>query len=125
MKECLIDVLNSHDTVLHVFPIAAEKQDRALTETECVQEAIKAAALLRLVPEAETPGLHGRVHVGRGGQLTPYGDVLEIRRQSQERAEERVRTRAYFLWRQEGCPGNRAEEHWRQACEIEGHNALS
>ena len=102
MKECLIDVLNGHDTVLHVFPIAAEDQDHALTETECVQEAIKAASLLRLVPEPETGDLHGRVHVGRGGQLTPYGD---------------------FLWRQEGCPENRAEEHWRQACGIEGHNA--
>ena len=122
MKECLIDVLNAHDTVLHVFPIAMEDQDRALSEAECVQEAIKAATHLRLVPEAEAEGLHARVHVGRGGQLTPYGDVLEIRRQSQERAEEHVRTRAYFLWQQEGCPKNRAEEHWHQACEIEGHN---
>ena len=123
MKEHLIDVLNARDTVLHVFPIAAEDQDHVLTETECVQEAVKTATLLHLVPEAETEGLHGRVHVGRGGQLTPYGDVLEIRRQSQERAEEHVRTRAYFLWRQEGCPENRAEEHWRRACGIEGHNA--
>ena len=123
MKECLIDVLNARDTVLHVFPIAAEDQDHVLTETECVQEAIKVATHLRLVPEAETGGLHGRVHVGRGGQLTPYGDVLEIRRQSQERAEERVRTRAYFLWRQEGCPENRAEEHWRQAYGIEAPHA--
>ena len=124
MKECLIDVLNAHDTVLHVFPIAAEDQDHALTEAECVQEAIKAATLAHLVPEPEMGRLHGRVHVGRGGQLTPYGDVLEIRRQSQERAEERVRTCAYFLWRQEGCPENRAEEHWHQASAIEGHNAL-
>ena len=125
MKECLIDVLNAHDTVLHVFPIATEAEDRALTDAECVHEAIKAATLLRLVPEAETPSLHGRVHVGRGGQLTPYGDVLETRRQAQERAEEHVRTRAYFLWRQEGCPENRAEAHWRQACLIEAHNASS
>lgn len=125
MKEHLIDVLNAHDTVLHVFPIATEAEDRAQAEAECVQEAIKAATLLRLVPEAETPSLHGRLHIGRGGQLTPYGDVLEIRRQSQERAEAHVRTRAYFLWQQEGCPENRAEEHWRQACKIESINAAS
>jgi len=125
MKECLVDVLNARDTVLHVFPIAKDGHHSALTDAECVQEAMKAATLLRLVPEAEEDGLRGRVHVGRGGQLAPFGDVLEIRRQSQERAEQHVRTRAYFLWRQEGCPANRAEEHWHQACGIEGHNLPS
>jgi hypothetical protein len=51
-----------------------------------------------------------------------YNGLSEVRWQSRERAEQRIRTRAYFLWRQEGCPGDRAEAHWYQACEIEGHN---
>lgn len=125
MKECLVDVLNARDTVLHVFPIAVENQDGAPKDAECVQEALKAATRLHLVPDSEVEGLHARMHVGRGGPLAPFGDVLEVRHQSQERAEQHVRTRAYFLWRQEGCPENRAEEHWHQACEIEGHSSPS
>ena len=122
MKECLVDVLNANDTVLHVFPIVTGDQDGALKEAECIKEAVKAAARLHLVPESEAGSLRARVHVSRGGQLAPFGDALEIRRQSQERAEQRICTRAYFLWQQAGCPENRAEEHWYQACEIEGQN---
>jgi len=29
--------------------------------------------------------------------------------------DERVRERAYFLWREAGCPEGRAEEFWRRA----------
>ncbi len=122
MQECLVDVLNARDTVLHVFPIAMKDKDGAANEAECVQEALKVAADQQLVPETEMDGLHARVHVSRGGQLTPYGDVLEVRRQSRERAEQQIRTRAYFLWQQEGCPEDRADEHWRQACEIEAYS---
>jgi Protein of unknown function (DUF2934) len=125
MKECLVDVLNGRDTVLHVFPIAVEERDSVPKDAECLQEAMKVATDLHLVPEEETDGLHARMHVSRGGQLAPFGDVLEVRHQSQERAEQHVRTRAYFLWQQEGCPENRAEEHWYQACELEGHSSPS
>lgn len=120
MKECLIDVLNARDTVLHVFPIAVEERDGTPKAVDPEREALKLAALLHLVPEAEAASLHARPHVGRGGQLTPYADVLETRRQMRERTERRVRERAYFLWRQEGCPDGRAEEHWHRAREIEG-----
>lgn len=123
MKECLIDVLNARDTVLHVFPIAVEDRDGTPKAVDPEREALKLAALLHLVPDAEADGLHARRHVGRGGQLTPYGDVLETRRQMRERAEWRIRERAYFLWRQEGCPDGRAEEHWHRAREIEGEAA--
>jgi hypothetical protein len=125
MKECLVDVLNAHDTVLHVFPIAVEDRGDTPKDAKCIQEAMKVAIDLHLVPEAEAAGLHARMHVSRGGQLTPFGDVLEVRRESQERAEQRIRTRAYFLWQQEGCPENRAEEHWHRACKIEGHSSAS
>ncbi len=117
MNERLIDVLNAHDRVLHVFPIAVEDQANAEQEAKCKQEALKAATHLQLVPEAEMGSLHARMHVSRGGQLTPFSDVLQIR------AEQRLRTRAYFLWQLEGFPENRADENWHQACEIERHGA--
>ena len=58
------------------------------------------------------------MHVSRGGQLTPFGDALLVKRQADERAEEHVRTRAYFLWQEAGCPDDRAEEHWHKAREA-------
>ena len=121
MKECLVDVLNARETVLHVFPIAVEDQDGTPKTVDPEREALKLATLLQLVPEAEIEGLHARPHVGRGGQLMPYSDALNTRCQMEERAEQRIRERAYFLWQQESCPENRAEEYWRRACEIEGN----
>lgn len=34
----------------------------------------------------------------------------------QTEVEQRIRLRAYWLWRREGSPKGRADEHWRQAC---------
>lgn len=33
--------------------------------------------------------------------------------------ERRIRERAYFLWKAEGCPEGRAEAHWELACRLE------
>lgn len=123
MKECLVDVLNAHDRVLHVFPITVEDQDGAAQEAECVQKALRAAARLQLVAETETENLKARMHVSRGGQLSPVSDVLQVRQESQERAEQRTRIRAYFLWQQEGRSESCADEYWRQACKIERHGS--
>lgn len=122
MKECLVDVLNARDTVLHVFPIALEDQDGTPLVVNAEGEALKQAGLMHLVPEAETEGLHARPHIGRGGQLTPYGDVLETEYQMLERAEQRVRERAYLLWQQEGRLENGTEEYWHRAREAEGND---
>jgi hypothetical protein len=121
MKECLVDVLNGRGTLLHVFPVVVENQDGTAKAVDPEHEALKLAALAQLVPEAEAETLRARTHVGRGGPLTPYSDVLETRLQELRRAEQHVRERAYFLWRQEGCPGNRAEEHWHRARETESN----
>ena len=123
MKECLVDVLNDRGTVLHVFPIAVEDQNGAPKAVDPEQEALRLAALVQLVPEAEA--LRARPHVSRGGPLTPYGDALELKLQKLDRTEQRIRQRAYLLWQQEGCPENRADEHWRRACELEQHNGLA
>ena len=120
MRECLVDVLNARETVLHVFPIVVEDEDGRSKRVDPEREALKLASDLDLVPEAEVESLHARLHVSRGGPLMPYGDVLVTRRQMQERAEQRIRERAYLLWQQEGCPENRAEEYWHRAREIEG-----
>lgn len=119
MKECLVDVLNDKGTVLHVFPVAVEDQDGTPKAVNPEREALKLAALMQLAPEEEAATLHTRPHVSRGGPLTPYGDVLELRLQKFERAEQRIRERAYFLWQQDGCPENRADAHWHRACELE------
>lgn len=120
MKECLVDVLDDKGTVLHVFPIPVEGQDGAPKAVNPEREALKLAALMQLAPEEEVAtALHARPHVSRGGPLTPYGDVLELRLQKFERAEQRIRERAYFLWRREGCPEGRADEHWHRARDLE------
>ncbi len=60
----------------------------------------------------------------RGGSLTPYGDVLETRLQGLNRIEQRIRERACFLWQQDGCSENRADEHRRRACDIERNKGV-
>jgi hypothetical protein len=122
MKNCLVDVLNDRGTVLHVFPIAVEDQNGTPKAADPEQEALRLAASMQLASETDAEALHARLHVSRGGQLMPYSDVVETRRQQLERIERRIRERAYFLWRQEGCPENRADELWRRACEFEGNN---
>ena len=35
--------------------------------------------------------------------------------------EQAIREAAYFIWKREGCPDDRAEEHWHRAtAEIDG-----
>ena len=118
MKDCLVDVLNQRDTVLHVFPIAVENQDGTPRTVDAEQEALTLAAQMQLA--AETEVLHARPHVCRSGPLMPYGDVAVVKHEMRERAEQRIRERAYFLWQQEGCSENGADEYWHQAREVEG-----
>jgi len=117
MKDCLVDVLNARDTVLHVFPIALENHDGTQKTVDPVQEALELAAHLHLAPEHEV--LHARPHICRSGPLMPYGDVLKTKHEMFERTQQRIRERAYFLWQQDGRTENRADEHWRQANEVE------
>ena len=122
MKNCLIDVSNDRGTVLHVFPIATDGEDGTPKVKNPEQEALKLAAAMHLVPEDEVSALHTKPHVTRGGQLAPYGDALETKRQQLERIDRRIRERAYFLWQEAGCPEHQADELWREASQFEGNN---
>ena len=124
MKECLIDVLNARDTVLQVIPVAVENQDGDPNAVDAEHEALRLAASMELVSEAEAEGLHARPHVSRGGQLTPYDAAARTLHRMVEKNAEHIQVRAYFLWQHEGCLQNRADAHWHQACELESHKAL-
>lgn len=115
MNERLVDVLNARETVVHVFPIPIEGQQ----DNDPERKAVELAKQLQLVPEEEAGGLHARPHVCRGGQLLPYGDALETKLQCQQRAEQCVRERAYFLWENDGRPDNKADEYWYRARQIQ------
>ena len=115
MKQCLIDVLNVRNTLLHVFSIPVEDEEGNPKSVDPQHEALRLAVLLQLVPDREADGLHARPHVSRGGALQPFGDVLRARRQLEERVERHVPRRVNFVPLQRGCPKNWAEDQWQWA----------
>jgi hypothetical protein len=113
--ERLVDVLDSSGAVIHTYPItlgqAADDTDEAAYEAK----ALEAAANGRLVSDAELGSLSARIHIGRGGQMAPYGDDVASSSETKSGLEQSVRERAYFLWEQDGRPAGRAEEYWHRA----------
>ena len=63
--------LKAGSKVLHTFPvtICGSAEDHAFKE-----KALEAAGNAKLVPNHELGGLDAKMHVSRGGQLTPFGD---------------------------------------------------
>jgi Protein of unknown function (DUF2934) len=115
MTERLVDVINSSGAVLHTYPITLGALDNAPDDAEYEAKALEAAAHGRLVPDAELGSLTARIHVGRGGQMAPYGDNVEKSSETKLGLEQSVRERAYLLWEKDGCPEGRAEEYWHRA----------
>jgi hypothetical protein len=115
MTERLVDVINSSGAVLHTYPITLGDLDNAAPDAEYEAKALEAAAHGRLVPDAELGRLTARIHIGRGGQMAPYGDVVEQSSETKLGLEQAVRERAYLLWEKEGRPEGRAEEYWHRA----------
>jgi hypothetical protein len=115
--ERLVDVLDSSGAVIHTYPItlgqAADETDDAAYEAK----ALEAAAHGRLVSDAELQSLSARIHIGRGGQMAPYGDDVTSSSETRSGLEQSVRERAYFLWEQDGRPAGRAEKYWHRALE--------
>ncbi len=69
----------------------------------------------KLVPDQELENLNARMHVSRGGQLTPYGDPLGVLAETKAGLDQFVRELAYLLWEQAGRPEGRADDFWHQA----------
>ena len=112
MPERLVDVERKGAELLHTFPVAVSPP--ADEEEAFKQKALEAAAHAKLVPNEELETLTAKMHVSRGGQLTPYGD-RHGRAGGNQGGSGPVRARAaYFLWEKAGRPEGRADEFWRQ-----------
>ena len=113
MPERLVDVGRRGTEVLHTFPVTTTAPS---TEEEAFKEkALEAAANAKLVPNEELESLNAKMHVARGGQLTPYGDPHGVLAETKSGLDQVVRERAYLLWEQAGRPDGRANDFWHQA----------
>jgi hypothetical protein len=113
MAERLVDVKKRGSRLLHTFPVTTSALP---TEEEPYkQKALEAAANAKLVPNEELESLDARIHAGRGGQLTPFGDPHGVLAETKEGLDQVVRERAYLLWEQAGCPEGGTDDFWHQA----------
>ncbi len=112
MPERLVDVETQASKVLHTFPvtITAPSVDEAFKE-----KALEAAANAHLVPNEELGSLNAKMHISRGGQLTPYGDSHGVLAETKAGLDQVVRERAYALWDHAGRPNGRADDFWHEA----------
>lgn len=117
MSQRLVDVLNGSGAVLHTYPITLGELGDVTDDRMYEWKALDAAAHGRLVPDDELAGLTARLHVSRGGQMSPYGDDVERSSETKVGLEQLVRERAYVIWEQDGRPGGRAKLHWYRALE--------
>jgi hypothetical protein len=110
----LVDVEKQGANVLHTFPVWVT------TPAAFKQKALEAASNAKLVRNED---LNAKMHVSRGGQLTPYGDPHGVLAETKVGKDEVVRERANLLWEQAGRPEGRADDFWHQAlyqrfCEL-------
>jgi hypothetical protein len=115
MSQQLVDVLNGSGTVLHTYPITLGETGDAVDANLYEAKALEAAAHGGLVPDTELAELKARLHMSRGGQMSPYGDDLEQDSETKVGLEQEVRERAYALWEQDGRPDGRTEVYWHRA----------
>jgi len=116
-------ILEQHRSRLRIvalmhLPLAAAigiEEEAAAQFAIAERRALEAAALGRLVPDADLARLTARMHVSRGGQMAAYGDDLDQSSETKSGLEQSVRERAYALWEQDGRPDGQAEEYWHRA----------
>jgi hypothetical protein len=113
MAERLVDVEKQGSRVLHTFPVTISAP--AVEEEAFKEKALEAASNAKLVPNEELGSLNAKMHVDRGGQLTPYGDPHGVLAESKAGLDQVVRERAYSLWEQAGRPDGRADDFWHEA----------
>jgi hypothetical protein len=100
MPERLVDVEKQGSKVLHTFPVTISAP--AVEEEAFKEKALEAAGNAKLVPNEELESLNAKMHVSRGGQLTPYGDPHGVLAETKAGLDQVVRERAYLLWEQAG-----------------------
>jgi len=116
LAERLVDVVSKEKNVLHTFPITIGNSDTRVADAAFEEKASKAAGYANLVPNDDLDSLATKMHVSRSGPLEPpYGDKHSVSSQTKAGLDRIVCERAYFLWRQEGCPDGMADEHWHSA----------
>jgi len=115
MAERLVDVEKLHTNVLHTFPVTISDPAAETEEEAFIRKALEAAANAKLVPNEELEQLHAKMHVSRGGPLTPPGDPHGVLAETKAGLDQVVRERAYLLWDQAGRPEGRADDFWHQA----------
>ena len=113
MAERLVDVERKGAEVLHTFPVKIS--DPAKEEDAFKEKALEAAANAKLVPNEQLENLNAKMHVSRGGQLTPFGDPHGVLAETKAGLDQVVRERAYLLWEQAGRPDGSADDFWHQA----------
>ena len=113
MPERLVDVERKGVQVLHTFPVAIS--DAAKDEEAFKNKALEAAANAQLVPNEQLEDLDAKMHVSRGGQLTPFGDPHGVLAETKAGLDQVVRERAYLLWEQAGRPDGCADDFWHEA----------
>lgn len=115
MSQRLVDVLNGSGAVLHTYPITLGELGDVAEDRLYEWKALDAAAYGRLVPDDEIASLTARLHVSRGGQMSPYGDELEQSSETEMGLEQSDRERAYALWEQDGQLDGKPELYWHRA----------
>jgi hypothetical protein len=102
MPERLVDVEKQGAKVLHTFPVTISVP--AVEDEAFKQKTLEAAGNAKLVPNEELERLNAKMHVSRGGQLTPYGDPHGVLAETKAGLDQVVRERAYLLWERAGRP---------------------
>ena len=115
MAERLVDILNSHGTVIHTYPVSLDPSVCADDDAHYLAKALEAAAYGKLVDAAELPALSARLHVSRGGPMASYGDDIAIGAETKSSLDDMTRETAYLLWQQDGAQDGRADEYWQRA----------
>ena len=117
MVERLVDVLNSNKHVLHTYVVEEEGSIDSKNDAVFSEKALTAAVFDQLVPGPSSDNLEARMHVSRGGRLSPFGDERGPLAETKRGLDEVVRQLAYSLWEQNGCPEGCADEYWHRARE--------
>ena len=112
MPERLVDVEKQGAKVLHTFPVTISPR---LRRRHSSRRRWRRQATRSWFRTRNSRILSAKMHVTRGGQLTPYGDPHGVLAETKAALDQVVRQHAYLLWEQAERPDGRADDFWCQA----------